>query len=77
MSEGDLINLGFDKHLIKCPHCQKQAIHQWSGTMILFSPAKCAHCGREFVIALNQPRPGPESVMTSERPRHMGPTNLS
>jgi len=58
MSEVDLINVGFDKHLIKCPHCQKQTIYPWSGTMILFSPTRCAHCGREFVIAMNQPRQG-------------------
>ncbi len=58
MSEGDLINLRFDKHLITCPHYPKQTVHHWSGTMILFSPAKCAHCGGEFVIALNQPQPG-------------------
>jgi len=57
MSEDDLIDFGSSKHLITCPHCQKQTVHRWSGTMILFSPAKCAYCGRAFVIALNQPRP--------------------
>jgi len=56
MPEDDLIDLVFDRHLIKCPHCQKQSVHSWSGTMILFSPVKCSHCSQEFVIALNQPR---------------------
>jgi transposase-like protein len=66
MSEVDLIHFGFDKHLIKCPHCQKQIVHLWSGTMILFSPAKCAYCDREFIIALNQPRRGPNTELSSE-----------
>jgi transposase-like protein len=66
MSEVDLIHFGFDKHLIKCPHCQKQVVLPWSGTMILFSPAKCAHCAREFVIALNQPRPGSDTGLSSD-----------
>jgi len=56
MPEVDLIELGFDRHLIKCPHCQKQSVHDWPGTMILFSPAKCTHCDKQFVIALNEPR---------------------
>jgi transposase-like protein len=57
MPEDDSIDLGLNKHLINCPHCQKQTVHPWSGSTILFSPAKCAHCGRDFVIVLNQPRP--------------------
>jgi transposase-like protein len=76
MSEVDLIHLGFDKHLIKCPHCQKQTVHPWSGTMILFSPAKCAHCGRAFVIALNQPLPGPDTELTSACARPIEHGNL-
>ncbi|MGA2425027.1 MAG: hypothetical protein ABSG07_13570 [Terriglobales bacterium] len=54
MSEDATINFDFDRHLITCPHCQKQSVHPWSGTMILFSPAKCTYCGRQFVILLNQ-----------------------
>jgi len=57
LPENDLLDLRVDKHLITCPHCLKQIVHHWSGTMILFSPAKCVHCRRNFVIALNQPQP--------------------
>lgn len=56
MSEGDLIDLRLDKHLIRCPHCQKQMVHNWPGTMILFAAAKCTHCGKNFLIALNEAR---------------------
>jgi transposase-like protein len=56
MSEGDIINLGFERHLIQCPHCQRQTVHNSPGKMILFATAKCTHCGREFLIALNKPR---------------------
>jgi transcription elongation factor Elf1 len=59
MSESDLINLDFNRHLIQCPHCQKQTVHHCPGDMILFATAKCAHCGREFLIALNKPRHEP------------------
>jgi transposase-like protein len=58
MSEGNLIHISVNRHLIKCPHCQKQTVQNWSGNMILFAPAKCSHCGKEFVIALNEPRRG-------------------
>jgi transposase-like protein len=56
MPEIDLIELRLNRHLIECPHCQEQTVHNWPGTVILFSPAKCTHCGKRFVIALNQPR---------------------
>ena len=56
MSDGELINLDFNRHLIQCPHCQKQTVHHCPGDMILFATAKCAHCGRAFLIALNKPR---------------------
>jgi transposase-like protein len=56
MPEVDVIELGLNRHFIQCPHCQKQAILRWPGIMILFSNFKCTHCGRDFVIALNQPR---------------------
>jgi transposase-like protein len=59
MQDDDLIEIGPNKHLIQCPHCQKQTVHQWPGETILFSTAKCMHCGRGFVIALNQPRRDP------------------
>jgi len=59
MSDGDLIDLDANNHLIRCPHCQKQMVHKCPGGMILFAPAKCLHCGREFVIALNKPQTGP------------------
>jgi predicted Zn-ribbon and HTH transcriptional regulator len=55
MPEADIIQLGFVKHLIECPHCQKQIVQNWPGNMILYSPAKCKECGKEFVIALNKP----------------------
>jgi transposase-like protein len=66
MPEDDLIDLAFDQHLITCPHCHQQTVHPWSGTIILFSPAKCSHCGQEFVIALNQPRPKLNSRLTTD-----------
>jgi DNA-directed RNA polymerase subunit RPC12/RpoP len=56
MSEGDLIDLDFNRHEIECPHCQQQTVHHWPGNMILFATAKCTHCGREFLIAMNEPR---------------------
>ncbi len=56
MPEDDVIGLGFHQHLLKCPHCQEQTVHHWPGTMILFAKAKCTHCGRDFLIALNQAR---------------------
>ncbi len=56
MSEVDLINLGFDRHLIKCPHCQKQIVHNWPGNVILFAATRCTHCGGEFLITMNEPR---------------------
>jgi transcription elongation factor Elf1 len=59
MSEGDLINLDCNRHLVKCPHCQKQTVHNSPGKMILFATAKCGHCGREFLIAMNKPRHEP------------------
>jgi transcription elongation factor Elf1 len=59
MSEGDLIDIGSNKHLIECQHCQKQTVHHCPGDMILFAAAKCSHCGREFLIALNKPRLNP------------------
>ncbi len=58
MPEVDLIEIGCNYHLIRCPHCHKQSVQPWPGEMILFGAAKCTHCGREFVIALNEPRLG-------------------
>jgi|HubBroStandDraft_4_1064222.scaffolds.fasta_scaffold02844_7 transposase-like protein len=56
MPELELIALAFDRHAIQCPHCHEETIHPWTGKMILFANCKCTHCGRDFVIALNQPR---------------------
>jgi hypothetical protein len=55
MSDTDLIPLDLPSHLIECPHCEKETVHHSAGPMILFSPAKCVNCGRDFVIAMNQP----------------------
>jgi transposase-like protein len=55
MPEADIIQLGFIRHLIKCPHCEKQTVQRWPGEMILYAPAKCKQCGEEFVIVLNEP----------------------
>jgi DNA-directed RNA polymerase subunit RPC12/RpoP len=55
MLEVDLIDIGFNRHLIRCPHCQKQTVYNWPGDMILFAMAKCSHCGRAFLIKLNKP----------------------
>lgn len=56
MSEVGLIEIRPNKHLIKCPHCKEQTVHNWPGTTILFSTVQCTHCGREFVVTLNQPQ---------------------
>jgi hypothetical protein len=56
MSEVGLVNIGLVRHLIRCPHCEKQIVHNWPGSMILFATAKCLHCGKGFLIALNRPR---------------------
>jgi DNA-directed RNA polymerase subunit RPC12/RpoP len=50
IAETDLIELGFDRHAMQCPHCQKR------GKAILFATANCVHCGRDFLIALNKPQ---------------------
>jgi hypothetical protein len=34
-------------------------VHHCPGEMILFATARCTHCGREFLIALNKPRLDP------------------
>jgi ribosomal protein S27AE len=57
MPESDQIPLRLNRHLIKCPRCGKHGVRDWPGEKILFAPAKCAHCGEEFVIAMNQSRP--------------------
>jgi|GEM_PF-3221121 transposase-like protein len=56
MSECELIDLGFHRHEIECPHCQKQTVRNWPGKMILFASAKCPPCGWKFLILLNKPR---------------------
>ncbi len=56
MPELEVIELVFDRHVIQCPHCQKETVHPWPGSMILFAGFRCNHCGRDFVIALNQAR---------------------
>jgi transposase-like protein len=58
MSDADLIGLGLNQHLLECPHCKKQTVHKWPGSMILFASAKCIHCGQDFLIALNKPKTG-------------------
>ena len=56
MSDSEVIPIGFVRHLVKCPHCEQEVVHNWPGTMILYSATKCKHCGKEFVITLNEPR---------------------
>ena len=51
------IDLAFDTHRLKCPHCMEEIVHSWPGCTIPFSSAKCDHCGRAFLIVLNEPRP--------------------
>jgi DNA-directed RNA polymerase subunit RPC12/RpoP len=57
MSESEIIDLGSVQHEIQCPHCAKPTVQDWPGKMILYAPVKCNHCGCNFVIALNEPRP--------------------
>jgi len=47
--------LDFDLHELACPRCAKQTRHAWPGSTILFSTAKCEHCGEEFLIVQNKP----------------------
>jgi transposase-like protein len=56
MSEDSLVDLRMNRHLIECPHCQWQNVHDCAGSVILFAQAKCTRCGGEFVIAMNEPR---------------------
>jgi len=56
MPEIEVIEFAFDRHVMPCPHCEKETIIRWPGSMILFAHIKCDHCGRDFLIALNQPR---------------------
>jgi len=49
------LHLDLAIHELACPHCHKQTQHSWPGTTILFSTAKCAHCGMEFLIVQNKP----------------------
>jgi transposase-like protein len=56
MSDADLIDLGFDRHEIKCPHCQRQTVHHSPGRIILLAKPSCVHCGGEFLVAMNEPR---------------------
>jgi len=56
MSEADLIELSFDRHDVECPHCHKQTALSWPGNTILFAATKCTRCGRDFLIALNEPQ---------------------
>jgi hypothetical protein len=51
-----VIDVGFDKHLVTCPHCQEQTLHLWPGSTILFATTECTHCGGEFLIVQNEPR---------------------
>lgn len=52
------VRVDFDIHRLKCPHCAKQTRHPWPGRTILFSTAKCEHCGEEFLIVKNKPWQG-------------------
>jgi len=49
------VRLDFDPHELDCPHCEKQTRHSWPGDTILFSTAKCEHCGLEFLVVQNKP----------------------
>ena len=40
---------------LECPHCQGRTQHSSAGATILFSPVKCEHCGREFLIVQDKP----------------------
>jgi transposase-like protein len=50
------IDLGFHRHETRCPHCQQQTEYSWPGETTLFASLKCSHCGKEFVIVLDEPR---------------------
>jgi|HubBroStandDraft_4_1064222.scaffolds.fasta_scaffold54362_3 transcription elongation factor Elf1 len=49
------IRLDFAVHEFACPHCEKQTQYSWPGSTILFSTAKCQHCGMEFLVVQNKP----------------------
>jgi transposase-like protein len=55
MPEADVIPLELVRHLVNCPHCEQQTTQSWPGNMILFAPVKCSHCGKAFVITMNEP----------------------
>ena len=56
MPEDELIALDFEKHELQCPHCKKPTVHDSPGKIILPATARCAHCGQDFLIALDKPR---------------------
>jgi hypothetical protein len=49
------IRLDLAVHDLACPHCEKLTQHSWPGSKILFSSAKCQHCGMDFLIVQNKP----------------------
>jgi transcription elongation factor Elf1 len=49
------IRLDLAVHEFACPHCEKWTQHSWPGSTILFSTAKCQHCGMEFLVVQNKP----------------------
>ena len=50
------IGLGLDRHEFECPNCHKMTEHSWAGAVVLYSSARCQHCGETFLIVENQPR---------------------
>jgi hypothetical protein len=50
-----LLDLALDRHNIQCPHCHEQTEHLWPGSVILLAELNCAHCGRQFLVAQNEP----------------------
>ena len=49
------VRLDFDLHELECPHCEQQTRYSWPGVTILFSTARCEHCGMDFLIVQNKP----------------------
>jgi len=67
------IRLDFALHTLVCPHCQQQTHHAWPGATILFAPARCEQCAREFLIVQN--KPWLDDIRLSEGREPARPTN--
>jgi transcription elongation factor Elf1 len=56
----DEATIDFEEHPFTCPYCGKETIVESPMDTILVGRADCEHCGREFFIENDVPRPLPQ-----------------